>query len=246
MRKEKLITFLMCIIMLLLTACSQSGISSNAEQQSDEAEIYMCGDTLPGYSFDTIEEIMEALTIWGRESYCEIREKSHYVELSGTYRQTLLAFESGNIKLAVPQLDGEDIPYTNNGDRISLLSYYLYKLPWIRYCCIVDDIQLTVDISYVSILNDENIDNAGSALEIVKILDSDALEPQNKKRYKYMYEQDIQLSDRKVKALVYEEKDRPRTYVEMYYDQLLIVLEVDDNELFTEEFFKNFSIRYAS
>lgn len=234
--------------MLLLTACTQNKTPSNAEEQNDKTEVHICKEPLPIYSFDTIEEFMEALTVWGRESYCEIREKSHYVELSGTYRQTLLAFESGSIKLAVPQFDGKDIPYTNKGDRISLLSYHLYRLPWIRYRCVTDDIELTVKISCVSILDDENIDNAVSALEVARLLDPDAPNPQNYKefdKYKKIYEKEIELSDRKTKALVFELNDDSRIYVDIYYDDVYIRLTAE-KELLSKDFFKKFSIRYVS
>ncbi len=249
MRKEKFITYLMCIIMLLLTACTQNKTPSSAEEQRDEMEMCIPEGYILSYGFDTIEEIMEALTIWGRKSYCDIRSQSHYVKLSGTYWQTLLAFESGSIKLAVPQLDGEDIPYKNGtGSNISILPYFTYNLPWIRYICVVDDINVYIAISCVSILDDENIDNAVSALEVARLLDPDAPNPQNYKefdKYKKIYEKEIELSDRKVKALVFELNDDSRIYVDIYYDDVYIRLTAE-KELLSKDFFKKFSIRYVS
>ena len=234
--------------MIFLVACDQSNVPSNVEEQEDA---HFSPPLYSTYDFDSYEEIIQALTMNETESYNEIRQRNAHLELGEVYMNTLSAFEMGEKKLVVPQLCGVDIQFRNRGkgySNIALFSEELYGLPWIWYYCIVDNLKLTVRTMYVSVLEEERIDNAKTALEVVRLLDPDAPNPQNYKEfdaYKKIYEKEIELSDRKVKALVFELNDDSRIYVDIYYDDVYIRLTAE-KELLSKDFFKKFSIRYVS
>ncbi|MBR4305341.1 MAG: hypothetical protein IKT78_00670, partial [Ruminiclostridium sp.] len=108
-----------------------------------------------------------------------------------------------------------------------------------------DSKRITVKICYLSVLENEDVNNAKSSLDIINIIAPEAPKPdnyENYENYKSIYEKEITLADKTtVSALISEVKDDRRIYVKMLKDGMLISFHAN-KELLTDEFFSSFDV----
>ena len=199
------------------------------------------------YDYESYDDIYGALTNSFSPKYIQLRlEQNNCSEL---YQQTLSDFASGEIQVALPQINGENINLRNREgfSNITLFTNELYNLPWIWYHCLVNQQNLTVSIAYLNVLDRAELDSATSYYEVLKIISPNAPSPDNYKKsasYKIIYEKEITLGNGKTAtAMIYELKTDPRIYICLYWDGLLVKL-CGDEALLTEDFLQTFSIAY--
>ena len=240
---KKFLIYILAIIMCCsVTACSQQ--ADNNENADDNGVI----ETPPNhytYTFDTYDHIRQALTTKGSKDFSKIRSDKN--ECGKVYVNTLSAFESNDIRLAVPQLNGTDIKLRDKEgySNISLMTAEAYNLPWIWYHCVVGDYDLDVKISYPKVVSSSKINSAISILDVLSVIAPNAPTPTNYQEfssYKSIFISEIALSDgNKIVAMISELKDSPKVYVKFYQNGMLLSLYAD-SQLFTEEFWNSFEI----
>ena len=199
------------------------------------------------YCYESYDAVHEALTNPFSPQYMQLRlEQENCGEL---YRQTLADFASGEIKVAIPQINGENIPLRNREgfSNIAWFTSELYNLPWLWYQCLVNEQNVTVSIAYPSVLDRTELDSATSYYQVLKMISPNSPSPDNYKKnasYKSIYEKDITLGNGEtVTAMISELKNDPRIYVCLYLDGMLVKLQGDE-ALLTEDFLRMFSIAY--
>lgn len=256
MRKKILLVTAMCMFVTFLTACNKPTTASNTDEPISKSGLLLEEPSMnTTYSFDSVEQLFKALTMKDTDAYNEIRPENK--EFGKLYEDTLSAFENGKIKVIVPQLEGRDMRLSDRGDgyRISLYTSGSGTLPQIWYHYMFDDIHVMVICTYVSVLGDENVDNAKSAVELQNIIWPHLPTPENYKQhelygdiyeelYEDIYEKELELANGiKVKALIEELKEITRRSVRIYHDGILIDI-MTDRSVLTDEFLNSFGIAY--
>ena len=199
------------------------------------------------YDYESYNDIHAALTNPLAPQFEQLRtEQKNCGEL---YQQTLSDFASGEIKVAVPQIGGENIDLRNQ-DGFSNVTWFtneLYNLPWLWYHCLINEQDLTVSIAYLSVLDRTELNSATSYYQVLKMISPNSPSPDNYKKsasYKNIYEKEITLGNGEtVTAMISELKNDSRIYVCLYLDGMLVTLRGDE-ALLTEELFRTFNIAY--
>ena len=174
--------------------------------------------------------------------------KEDQANYGDVYINTLAAFASKEIKVAVPQLNGQNIDLREEAGyaKVSFLSSELYNLPWLWYHCVVNGYDLDVKISYLTVLENAKVNAAASYYEVLSMIAPDAPSPKNFQQYdayKNIYEREIVLAgNQAVTAMVAELKDSTKVYVRLYLDGMLISLRADQ-QLFSDAFWHSFAIK---
>lgn len=257
MKKTQICILALCIISVILCSCNHTNRNhveapQNQNSLSDSTDITpsVVIETPPdqyAYTFTSYQDVVQALTQKNSSEYSMLREEQdHY----GTvYQNTLSEFASADIKIAIPQINENTIPLRNKDGyaNITLLTSELYNLPWFWYHCVVHDQNLDVKIAYLDVIEDSEKNQTTTYVQILQMIAPDAPSPENYKKYEsynIIYEKNIVLKDGvTVTAMISEIKDSSKVYVMFYYDGLLISL-YGDGELFSESFWKSFSIVY--
>ena len=226
---------------------NQTGKIINQGEQSD-IEISNCPPTNSTiYHFNTYNDIHDALT----KSYSKGQKALRFQEekYGKIYQATLDAFESNRLELLVPKLNGTEMKLRNKEgfSSISLFTREAYNLPWICYFCVYNNMDVTVRIAYPSVLNNKDLADAESYVDILKVIAPNAPMPSNYqsyKNYKNVYEKDIRLADsRTVSALVSELNDSKKLYISFVIDNALVTLYAEDS-VFSDEFWGGFTISH--
>ena len=199
------------------------------------------------YDYESYNDIHKALTNSRSSQFIQLRlEQENCGEL---YQQTLSDFASGKIKVAVPQINGENINLRNQEgfSNITWFTSELYNLPWLWYHCLINEQDLTVSIAYLSVLDRTELNSATSYYQVLKMISPNSPSPDNYKKsasYKNIYEKEITLGNGEtVTAMISELKNDSRIYVCLYLDGTLVILR-GDKALLTEDFLGTFSISY--
>lgn len=199
------------------------------------------------YEYESYSDVYKALTDSLDPQFIKLRlEQENCGEL---YQQTLSAFASGEIKVALPQINGENISLRNNEGFSSVVWFTneLYNLPWLWYHCLVNEQYLTVNIAYLNVIDRTELDSAKTYYQVLKMIAPNAPSPDNYKQYenyKNIYEKEITLkTGEKVTAMIKELKNNSKIYVSLYLDGMLVTLRGDET-LLTDEFFQTFGIAY--
>jgi len=199
------------------------------------------------YVYESYNDIHAALTNPLAPQFEQLRtEQKNCGEL---YQQTLSDFASGEIKVAVPQIGGENIDLRNQEgfSNVTWFTNELYNLPWLWYHCLINEQDLTVSIAYLSVLDRTELNSATSYYQVLKMISPNSPSPDNYKKsasYKNIYEKEITLGNGEtVTAMISELKNDSRIYVCLYLDGMLVTL-CGDEALLTEEFFRTFNIAY--
>lgn len=268
---KKLTSFLLALaVTLSLTACNRQENSDNSSiegssvvtsdnptssdnQSTVDNGLGLCApNNVIDYNFDSYEQLLSALTDKNSDGYKDIytrMEQNTSEEKFELFRKTLQYFETGKIKLCVPQLNGENMKIQSDSaySQVSFMTSELYRIPWIWYHCgaVSGDEQMIVKLSYLSPLENESIDNAKSYLEVQNIISPSSPNPDNYsnfKNYTSVYEKEITLADNsKATALIFETDNIRETYAEIYKDGILISIRANKEKL-TDEFFRSFDV----
>lgn len=268
---KKLTSFLLALaVTLSMAACSgqensdNSGIESSSAVTSDNQTssdnqstvdngLGLCApNNVINYHFDGYEQLLSALTDKNSDGYKDIytrMEQNTSEEKFELFRKTLQHFETGKIKLCVPQLNGENMKIQSDSTytQITFMTSEVYHIPWIWYHCgaVSGDEQMIVKLSYLSPLENESIDNAKSFLEVQNIISPSAPNPDNYKdfeNYTSIYEKEITLADNsKATALISETDNVRETYANIYKDGMLISIRANKEKL-TDDFFRSFDV----
>ena len=269
---KKLLTSLICVfaISIFFTSCnmqdsstdSNSLISSTNSTTSSENSVSEDNALIipsPSYainlSFDSYEQMLSALTDMNSDEYKRVQQQLYVDGIDSDdgyelFKKTLHQLEMGEIKLAVPQINGKNMTIRDDKglSKITFMSNELFRLPWMWFHCVSeadDDKAITVNISYLSVLENENISNAKSYLEVQNFISAKSPNPDNYsnfKNYTSVYEKRVILADgSKATALICEYNDDPRIYVKIYKDGLLIIVRAN-KDLLTDEFFSSFDV----
>lgn len=243
MKKIFILTLVLSIACSTLCACETSD-SDSLPSETYHLELEKPTDHTT-YYFDSYDALKSALTQKDSEEYSEIRNQSSYY---GTiYNNTLKEFESGNIQMYVPKINGKDIPFRNRKgfSNIVLMTSELYRLPWTWYYYTVDNHNLRVMISYPAVLKDDHVNSAESYLEVLGIIWPDAPSPYNYKEietYEKIYEKEITLRNGDtVTAMISEVENESPIFV-MFYQNGIMIIVYADRDLLDEEFFKTFEV----
>lgn len=268
---KKLISLILALaVAFSLTACNRqensdngsiensSAVTSDNQASSDNRStedngLGLCApNDIIDYDFDNYDGLLSALTDKNSDGYKDIyarMEQNTSGEKFELFRKTLQYFETGKIKLCVPQLNGENMKIQSDTaySQVSFMTSEVYRIPWIWYHCVAvsGDEQMIVKISYLSPLENESIDNAKSFLEVQSIISPSAPNPDNYKdfeNYTSIYEKEITLADNsKATALISETDNIRETYAEIYKDGILISIRANKEKL-TDEFFSSFDV----
>lgn len=268
---KKFISFLLALaVTFSLTACNRqensdnssiesgSAVTSDNQTSSDNKStedkgLGLCApNNVINYHFDSYDQLLSALTDRNSDGYKDIytqMEQNTSEEKFELFRKTLQYFETGKIKLCVPQLNGENMKIQSDSTyvQISFMTSELYHIPWIWYHCgaISGDEQMIVKLSYLSPLENESIDNAKSYLEVQNIISPSSPNPDNYsnfKNYTSVYEKEITLADNsKAVALISETDNVRETYANIYKDGILISIRASKEKL-TDDFFRSFDV----
>lgn len=274
---KKLLTSLICvfIISIFFTSCNMqdnltdsnsltnsSKITTSSENSSseDNALIIPTPPHAIDLSFDSYEQMLSALTDTNSDEYKRVQQQLHVggIDFNDGYelfKKTLHQLETGEIKLAVPQINGKNMTIRDDKgfSKITFMSNELYNLPWIWFHCVSetdDSKEITVKISYLSVLDNDDVDNAKSYLEVLNIIVPTPPTPDNYKDYKDIlsacYEKKIILVDKStITALIYEYSDEysddQRISVCIYINGMLISIYAD-KDMLTDDFFGSFDV----
>ncbi len=246
--KKILISILtLCILFSVLCSCNHSNQNISETADSKLSGVIEAPPNQNSYHFDSYQDVVQALTQKNSSGYSMLREEQG--DYGTAYQNILTQFTKADIKVAIPQFDENAMPLQNNDGyaTITLMTSELYNLPWLWYHCVVNDQKVDVRISYLdAVYNVENSQKT-TYVQILKSIAPNAPSPENYQKYesyKNIYEKDIVLrSEASVTAMISEIKDSSKIYVMFYYDGLLIVLS-GDCELFSDDFWKSFSIAY--
>jgi len=197
------------------------------------------------FNFDDYKMAKDALT--NSKSSIIGQQMKKEKNLYGKYfAQMLSEFESGKIKMLVPEYNGKlsELRLKEGFPAISLHTKELFGLPWIWYHCVINDKNYQVKVTYPEIV-DIDLKNAKSYLEVVSIIYPDSPKPDNYTKYpsyKSVYEKEYTFCDgTTVLALVGELNDDTTVYVRFYLYGAMIVVQCDSS-LVAEDFFKSFKI----
>lgn len=252
MKKILIFILTLCILCVALCDCSNSDkddedLLSESKKNNDSNNSLTLEEPpmYTTYSFESYEDIIQALTKKTSREFSVLRNEQE--NCGKVYQRTLSKFASKEIKVAVPQLNGSPIPIRDKDGyaKVSFFTSELYNLPWLWYHCVVDGRNLDVKFSYLNILGNSEVNSATSYYEVQQLIYPGAPSPENYDKfesYKVIYEKEITLKGGiNVTAMVSELKRNNKSYVDFYYDGMLISLK-GDNELFTNDFWEAFSI----
>ena len=235
------------------SAVTSDNQTSSDNQTTSDNGLGLCPpNNVINYDFDSYDQLLSALTDKNSDGYKDIytrMEQNTSDEKFELFRKTLQYFETGKIKLCVPQLNGENMKIQSDSiyAQITFMTSELYRIPWIWYHCgaISGDEQMIVKLSYLLPLENESIDNAKSYLEVQNIISPSSPNPDNYsnfKNYTSVYEKEITLADNsKAVALISETDNIRETYAEIYKDGILISIRASKEKL-TDEFFRFFDV----
>ena len=156
------------------------------------------------------------------------------------YRVTLDYYFFGKLPLLVPQQNGENMAL----EHATIFSYSSFNMPCIGYVVMVENRRLYMEISFPTIITDERVQSAITALELQNIIAPGAASPENKIDFHNVYEKDVTLSGGKtVRVLVRETLDSAgkREEILLYVDGILIYMQGFPT-IFTNTFWKSFSL----
>ena len=224
-------------------------LRSDSEETTQETEEIMGESSFPRigyrYSFESYQGLIKALTLSTSNNFKILREEQVYSPEA--YQKALAKFASGEIRVAIPQLNGSPIPIQDREGyaKVSLFSGELYGLPWLWYHYSFDGQNTYIKISYLAFIENLEADPQDSYLDIQESFYPSAPSPDNyAERYESIYEKQLVLEDGvSVTALVSVPTNDPRIFVRFRYDDLLVVICCKE-ELLTDEFWQSFSIAY--
>ena len=217
-----------------------------SEETSNDMDIILNEPPLDErtYAFSSYDEL---LSVMGTMKESTNILKSEIQNFGLTYQTTVSAFETEKVSVVLPCAD--DSPFElrdiDGFMPITLFTNELYNLPWIWYNCQYNGYDFRVQISYVDILNNPQIDHSKSYLEILSVIAPSAPSPDNYTEfssYKTIYEQEISLKDRSVIALISEINNSDNVYINFHIDGVLVILYGNHN-LFTDEFLSSFNMK---
>ena len=247
MKKMLISTLTLCILFAVLCSCNHSNQNISEVADNKFSGVLETPSDKQSYSFNYYEDVIKALTQKNSRSYLMLREEQE--DYGAAYKNTLSKFTNADIKVAIPQVNGNAMPLQNKEgySNVTLMTSDLYNLPWIWYHCVVNEQKVDIRVAYLdSIYNVENSQKTTYA-QILKTIAPDAPSPENYQKYesyKNIYEKNIVLKDGvSVTAMISEVKDSSKVYVMFYYDGLLICL-YGEYEVFSESFWTSFSIVY--
>ncbi len=247
MKKILISIITLCILCSVLCSCNHSKQNIPAATNSKLSGVIETPSNQHSYNFNSYQDLVKALTQKNSSEYSTLREKQD--DYGAVYQNTLTQFTNANIKVAIPQFNEKPMSLQNKDEysKITLMTSELYNLPWLWYHCVVNNQKVDVQVSYLdAIYNVENSQKA-TYVQILKSIAPDAPSPENYQKYesyKNIYKKNIVLKDGvSVTAMISELKDSSKIYVMFYYDGLLIVLD-GDCALFSDDFWKSFSIIY--
>lgn len=246
--KKILISILtLCILFSVLCSCNHSNQNISEATNSKLSGVIETPLDQQSYNFNSYQDVVQAMTQKSSSGYAMLREEQD--DYGAVYQNTLTQFTNADIKVAIPQFDENAMPLQNKDGyaNITLMTSDLYNLPWLWYHCVVNNQKVDVRVSYLDAIYNVESSQKTTYVQILKSIAPDAPSPANYQKYesyKTIYEKNIVLKDGvSVTAMISEIKDSSKVYVMFYYDGLLISL-YGDCELFSESFWKSFSIVY--
>lgn len=250
---KKILVFILsiCIYSIILCSCNhslQTGSETTQKQNEIGGEVVIESPPMHHtYDFDSYQDVVQSLTQKTSNQYSVLRKEQ--TNCGKIYQNTLAKFASGDIKVAFPQINKSPIPLRNREgfSNISLHTSELYNLPWLWYHCVVDGQNLDVKVSYTDAIEGFEIGSEAAYTAVLDLIAPEAPSPDNYEKYesyKTIYEKKVILKDGiVVTTMISELKNKSKVYVHFYYDGLLISL-YGENELFSDAFWKSFSIAY--
>ncbi len=235
------------LLLAALAACGQNPKVLGTSKKNQDEKTSLLLEEPPMYDtyhFESYDEMIRAMTNQNAAEYEKLLPNED--RCGEVYKKMMAVFAEGSRKIVVPQIDGKTIELRKKDglSRITWMTNELYNLPWMWYHCIVNDRNLIVSFTDVSVLDNERIENAKTYLEVLSILAPGAPAPDNYQEYEgysNIYEEEVYLADgNAVKALICEGVDA-RDYVMIYQDERLIILDAE-REVLTEELLRSFSM----
>ena len=250
MKKVYRLFIVACILvcMLILNSCqSVKDVNSlkpnDTTQNTDESVMLelnagVSAEANPSgrryYNFSSLESLQNTFVYTNTTNIIQL-EKGAYGETYEQFVNYLIAKDA----LKIPCSNGDPML---KGESITSISLWISEwmgLPWIWYSYET----IYVKISYPRVYH-ENLTDTMTTSQCIKTIYPTTPNIDNKEEfphYKAIYEQEIQLSDRKVMALVYEFPDDPRLKVNFMYDDVLVNV-CGTPERLTEYFWSTFSL----
>ena len=218
---------------------SETGTSEPQSEIPVVTESELSHNTQPdhtSYIFNSLDELREAFSTNLSSEKIDIRE--NWNTRSESYKSLVEGVEKERIKLRCPVL-------LNNGSRnpfatsIILYSSELYGFPWIWYQGVVNELRLTVKISYVS---EEliNYANNHSMSETVRYISPSAPNVDNyesKSSYSLIADRKINVNGKDIDALISQTTSK-EMYIQFVMDNMLVVVS-GPNDLLTNDIVSN-------
>ncbi len=241
--------FLMLAVLVFLgvVSCKQENVNPNTICVGPPTSMYT------SFDFDSYDKLQE-LTDENSDAYKELVSKIPYQRPKcPLFLPTLTGWADGTVKLAMPQLNMENIDSGHGWfDIWDLSAKEAFDLPSINYNYDVDGAILRIKFSDPSVLQNPEVSNAKSYLEVCSAIDSKSYTPDDfkSKYYSEAYEQNVVLADGTcVRALIREaapqyDGEKPEQRVSLYYDGMLIDAVCWSKTLSTDDFWSRFGITY--
>lgn len=254
-----LLAILLCIC---LTGCGTATIDTG-EKPAGEVELWFDGyadwiayedaiaaqekATMTGYEnyIKDTQMTPEGLVLQDDGSTCTLEEElakyAPWTEEQLPELQKLRDMRTSRTSLTIPCVSGQPLALLEEGGMI-WHSSNTFNLPeiWFR-----NSDALIIRVSY---LQEEWVEEGETGLSMIKKLNPSMPTPSNyrtKDGYKKVYEKNLTLSDRTVKALIYEHEADTREDVWMVYDDMLVRFRVD-LDAYNEEWFGSFGFVHIS
>ncbi len=239
MKKLFYVVFTTLCITFLLTGCTAN---TTPPEKTDDGGGQTTNDQISFY-FDTYEELTAFFT---SDKSSESVPALSDAKAGGAEYETLVnRFVEGKAKIRVPCFAGKPGPLRNQEGyfNITLFSSELYSMPWIWYYWTMKGQNVIIRTTYLSESVTEYARNH-SCSEVIKSISPTAPNTDNYQsfpNYRAVYEQTLQLSDKKTSAMFYEVNDDERFYVFFIYDDILVII-VTKPDVMTSDFWSGFSL----
>ena len=234
--KKQIMIVAILILAVTLCACNTAGSSSGDCEPVGQTTYYLT-------SYEEFEQVFDKEQSVDLREQIE-REKSEYGQQYEAFMDGMLA--KGDVM--TPFINGDKMQLIDMQEdflKIMIKTSESYGLPWFFFNCSYSGQHVIVKITSPKEIGIEGLSQDMDASEVVYCINPDALNVHNHRKLKFrgvkVYEQELQLQNGTVTAMIQEYTDHEWLWVTFYYKEALVAVRADAS-LLSDEFWASFDI----
>ena len=234
--KKQIMSVAILILAVTLCACNTAGSSSGDCEPVGQTTYYLT-------SYEEFEQVFDKEQSVDLREQIE-REKSEYGQQYEAFMDGMLA--KGDVM--TPFIDGEKMQLMDMQEeylKVAIMTSERYGLPWFFFNCSYSGQHVIVKMTSPQEIGIQGLSQDMDASEVVYCIDPDALNVHNHRKLKFrgvkVYEQELQLKNGTVTAMIQEYTDHEWLWVTFYYKEALVAVRADAS-LLSDEFWASFDI----